>query len=212
MKLKEILIMATSAALITSCSNNPVSDIQNELEIEEVTYTLDTENSSLVWKGMMSPEYFHVGNITISDGTISMKNDVLSSGTFTVDMNSITATISDDFPEDKANYLAGHLMGTVTDEDHPANLFFNTPKFPNTTVTLGEYNNGKLDITLSIIGKELKQTIPATISSDDDEAAINGTFTLDLSSLEIPGLQADSETGEGISPSVEFKLDLQLNK
>lgn len=205
-------MIAAGAALVASCSSEATMDEQEEVAVETVTYSLDADNSSLHWKGMMSPEYFHVGTVDVAEGSITTEDGTLTSGTFSVDMNSMVATSSEAFPEEKATYLVGHLQGTMPDEDHPVDMFFNTPKFPNVDVTLGAYTDGNLEVTLSIVGKELTQSVPVTLTSDESSAAINGTFNLDLTSLNLPGLQANPETGEGISPSVEFTLDLNLKK
>ncbi|NRA13359.1 MAG: hypothetical protein HRT57_15545, partial [Crocinitomicaceae bacterium] len=89
---------------------------------------------------------------------------------------------------------------------------FNTPAFPTVGVTLGDYSDGTLELTLDILGQTLKQTVGAKVSADDNGASIKGSFELDLSSLGIMLLMPDPETGEGISPSVKFDLNVALTK
>jgi hypothetical protein len=100
----------------------------------------------------------------------------------------------------------------MPDEEHPVNLAFNTPAFPNVGVTLGDYSDGNLELTLDILGQELKKTVPAKISADENGASIKSSFELDLSSLGIMLLMPDPETGEGISPMVKFDLHAALTK
>ena len=206
MKKIGIVLFASLAVIATSCSSTETGE---ETVIEKTTYTLDKENSTLGWAASMSPEYGHEGFVDITDGSIEMEGETLKAGSFTVDMNTIRST---DLEEPKATYLAAHLMGTAPDEKHPADLFFNTPKFPTVGVTLGEYNNGKLEITLDILGKKLTKDVDVKLTNDENGASLKGDFTLDMNSLEIPGLQPNPEDGSQINPAIDFKLNVALKK
>lgn len=204
MKKIRIALFASLAVIATSCST---TETEQEI-VEPTTYSLDKEASSLEWAANMGPDYGHTGTVEISEGTIEMEGSELTSGSFTIDMNTIKST---DLEEPKAGYLAAHLMGTAPDEKHPVDMFFNTPKFPTVTVTLGEYKGGKLGLTINILGKELKQDVAVKLMNDDNGASIKGDFALDMNSLEIPGLQPGSD-GSQINPSIDFKLNVKLNK
>lgn len=199
MKKIGFLMIAAVALTAVSCSAD-----EKEVKIEAVTYTLDAANSTLNWN---HPE--HQGTVLINEGSITMEGDKLTVGTFKVDMSTIAST---DLAEPKATYLAGHLTGTMPDETHPVNLAFNTPAFPHVGVTLGDYSDGNLELTLDILGQELKKTVAATIIAKDKGASIKSTFELDLSSLGIMLLMPNPETGEGISTSVKFDLNVALTK
>ena len=205
MKKIGFLFMAAVAFTAVSCSAE-ADENENEDQAKDVavTYTLDAANSSLGWAN--AP---HEGLVSISEGSITMDGDKLTSGSFTIDMNSLTST---DLPAYKASYFAGHLTGNGADADHPVNYAFNTPAFPTVGVTLGDYSDGTLELTLDILGQTLKQTVGAKVSADDNGASIKGSFELDLSSLGIMLLMPDPETGEGISPSVKFDLNVALTK
>ncbi len=200
--------MAATVLLAACTAETEVTEDQ-DVAPEVVAYTLDAENSSIEWKGMMSPEYFHVGTIMASEGSIEMTDGEFSGGSMTIDMTSIKNT---DLEEEKGTYLVGHLQGTMPDEDHPVDMFFNTPAHPEATVTLGEYNDGKLSVTFNVVGKEFTQDVDVAMKSDDNGASIGGNFSVDMSSLMLPGLQPNPETGEGINPSVEFTIDLAFKK
>lgn len=204
MKKIGILLFASLAIVATSCSTTETE----EVAVETTTYTLDKENSTLGWAANMGPDYGHEGFVEISEGTIEMEGETLKSGTFTIDMNTIKST---DLEEPKASSLAGHLTGTAPSEKHPVDQFFNTPKYPTVGVTLGEYNNGKLEITLDILGKKLTQEVAVKLKSDENGASIKGDFSLDMNSLEIPGLQPN-EDGSQINPAIDFKLNVALKK
>jgi len=204
MKKIRIALFASLAVIATSCST---TETEQEI-VEPTTYSLDKEASSLEWAANMGPDYGHTGTVEISEGTIEMEGSELTSGSFTIDMNTIKST---DLEEPKAGYLAAHLMGTAPDEKHPVDMFFNTPKFPTVTVTLGKYKGGKLGLTINILGKELKQDVAVKLMNDDNGASIKGDFALDMNSLEIPGLQPGPD-GSQINPSIDFKLNVKLNK
>lgn len=203
MKKLGIFLFASLALVATSCSNTATEEA-----VESTTYTLDKEATTLEWAANMSPEYGHKGFVEITEGSIEMEGDVLTGGSFTIDMNTIKST---DLEEPKAGILASHLKGTAPDEQHPVDLFFNTPKFPTVEVTLGEYKDGKLGLTLSILGKELKQDVAVKIKNDEKGASIKGDFALDFNSLEIPGLQPNPD-GSQINPAIDFKLNVILKK
>ncbi len=204
MKKIRIALFASLAVIATSCST---TETEQEI-VEPTTYSLDKEASSLEWAANMGPDYGHTGTVEISEGTIEMEGSELTSGSFTIDMNTIKST---DLEEPKAGYLAAHLMGTAPDEKHPVDMFFNTPKFPTVTVTLGAYKGGKLGLTINILGKELKQDVAVKLMNDDNGASIKGDFALDMNSPEIPGLQPGPD-GSQINPSIDFKLNVKLNK
>lgn len=203
MKKLNLFLIATIGMFAVACSGSA------EEVVETSKYTLDKKASTLEWAASMSPEYGHKGTVEITEGSIEMVGDSLKSGSFTIDMNSIKST---DLEEPKAGYLNAHLMGTAPDEDHPADLFFNTPKYPNVKVTLGEYSNGKLTLNLDILDKKLTQQVAVKLTSDDKGASIKGDFALDFASLNIPGLQPNPEDGSGINPAIDFKLNVVLKK
>jgi len=204
MKKIGIILFASLAVIATSCSTTATEEV-----VETTTYNLDKANSSLGWAANMSPEYGHTGFVDITEGTIEMEGDVLKSGSFTIDMNTIVST---DLEEPKASALASHLKGTAPDEMHPVDLFFNTPKYPTVKVTLGEYNNSKLELTLDILGKKLTQEVAVKLTTNEKGASLKGDFALDLNSLEIPGLQPNPEDGSQINPAIDFKLNVALKK
>ncbi len=213
MKKASVLFLAATALFVASCSSSdePTDENGADEKVESAVYTLDPASTTLTWHGEMSPEYGHDGTVTITEGSVNMMGDALESGSFSVDMNSITVT-DEGMDDEKKGYLAAHLMGTAPDEDHPQNMFWNTPDFPAATVTLNGYVDGQLDMTLNVIGKEVNKTVPATVKVDGDKAMIMGDFSIDFSDLGIPGFMADPETGEGISPTVDFSLNAVLNK
>ena len=176
-------------------------EVEQEQVIESVTYNLDKESSSLNWKGSEGEHEFHTGTIGFSEGSLTLKGEEVESGSFTVDMSTISVT--DDMPESKKGYLIGHL----SDPD-----FFDIEKFPTTTVTLGEYTDGNLAVTLNVLGTDIESKVPVTITSDENGASIEGDFSIDFASLNMPGMEEEEEEGESISPVIEYTLKAVLKK
>ena len=195
MKKLNFLFIALVAITVASCGGS-------DKEAEKTTYSLDTETSSLKWKGSKSPEYFHVGSVKFTEGSIDMEGENIVAGAFTIDMNSIVAE-DETLPEDKKAYLTGHLKDTV---------FFFTAENPNVTVTVSGYENGKLATIISVLGQEMKQSIPVKVKSDDKKVTINGKFDLDFAALKLAGMQPDPESGEKVLSVVSYELNLTLNK
>ncbi|MCR9172426.1 MAG: YceI family protein [bacterium] len=211
MKKASVFFLAATALFVASCSSEETTDENGtEEKVEAVTYTLDPAATTLKWHGEMSPEYGHDGTVQVTEGSITMMGDALESGSFKIDMNSIKVT-DEGMDDEKKGYLAAHLKGTAPDEDHPQNMFWNTPDFPMAMVTLNSYDNGQLSMTLNVIGKDVETTVPATIKQDGDKVMIMGDFPISFADMGIPGFMVP-ESGDGINPSVEFSLNAVLTK
>jgi polyisoprenoid-binding protein YceI len=164
-------------------------------------YVLDTKASSLSWKGGKSAEYFHVGQLSFSTGSVEMNGAQLMSGSFDIDMSTIVVT-DKGLPAEKAKALAGHLTQPE---------FFSTALYPKVTVLVTGYNDGKLATTINLLGQTIQQKLPVTMATDSKgKMTLNGKFNMDLTALKIPGLQVDPESGQGISPVIDFDLNLVL--
>ena len=164
------------------------------------TYKLDKANSILGWKGGKSDAYFHTGTVKFSEGSVIMNKSAISSGKFTVDLGSI-AVVDANLPKEKQEGLAKHLMT----ED-----FFNVAKFATSTVTIGEYKDGKLATTISLLGVEVKKDIPVEIIASKGTITIKGKFDVDFSAAKIPGTQPIDGEKEFISPNFSFDLNLVM--
>ena len=205
MKKTTTLIIGLIGLAIASCSNGEEAA---KSATDNQKYTINLEDSSIKWKGQMSPEYGHTGTLAFSEGSLEMSGASVVHGHCIVDMATLKNT---DLEPQKGSVLVGHLSGNLVDDNHPADLFFNVAKFPNITVEIDGYNDNKMDLTLTILGKELKQSVAATIKTKADGASITGDFSMDLTSIEIPGLQPNAD-GSQISPVIEFEVAISLEK
>lgn len=146
---------------------------------EAVAFNVDTNASVIEWTGSKQTGK-HSGIVKLSSGTVFIKGDMLESGNFTMDMNSIEAT--DLKPEDGKADLEAHLKGTTVEEK--ADHFFNVRKYPEakfeiTGVTL---DKGKTMIEGNLTIKETTKNIKfaALVNIKDNKLSIvSDVFTID---------------------------------
>lgn len=211
---KTLLAIGTVLSLtLVSCgdkgndgSNNASSNGSgNEAKSEQaaVDFELDANASSLKWKGSKSLEYFHVGSLKFTSGSLTAQGTDNVKGEFVIDMNSMSVE-----DEKMGNEEKSELKKTLSEE-----YFFNVSKFKDITVKVDGYKDGKLSSTLTILGKEMKHDIPVKLTNDGTKATVSGKFELDLKDLNIEGLKVNTEKpDETIKSIIEFDLNLVLNK
>ncbi|HCE55569.1 MAG: hypothetical protein APF83_00840 [Lutibacter sp. BRH_c52] len=136
-------------------------------------FKVNVENSSLTWKGY-KPTGSHSGTITLASGSIAVKNNKLTGGTFLADMS----TIKD---ADGSAKLEGHLKS----EDFFEIAVFPTSKFE---ITKTEVNAGKIQVTgnMTIKGITKQITFPATLAvSKDNVTLISETFQINRADFNV---------------------------
>lgn len=144
---------------------------------EAVDYTVDTQASTIKWKGE-KPTGSHNGFVNLSQGTLSVKDNVIEAGNFTIDMNSIT---DEDLEGEKKANLEAHLKGTVEGQEGD---FFNVNKYPTATFELtgaeamGDHTMVKGNLTIKDQTNHIE--FPANITMDADKVTIESkTFSID---------------------------------
>ncbi|MFV8376631.1 YceI family protein [Flavobacterium sp. LB1P71] len=95
--------------------------VLSTLSVTAQTKKVDATNSSINWVGKKVTGQ-HNGTVNLKSGTLVFKGKKLRSGTFVVDMTSLTAT-------DLKGEYQGKLNGHLKSED-----FFGTEKFPTSTL------------------------------------------------------------------------------
>jgi len=129
------------------------------------TKKVDASKSKITWVGKKVTGQ-HEGTVNLKEGSLIFKGDKLKGGSFTVDMNSISATdIKADQGKDK---LDGHLK---------ADDFFGTDKYPTSTLVfkkIGDKGNGVYTVTadLTIKGKTNPATFDVTVKGNTANAKL----------------------------------------
>lgn len=146
------------------------------------TYTVDTSLSTMRWTGSKTllKEYSHTGKLSLTSGTITVRDGVLSAGSLTADMTSLTSTEHGTGAPADGVKLDAHLKSPD---------FFNVAKYPTTTFTVASVEKdtsegkGKNDyiikgnLTIKDISKSVD--IPATIVLDEGNIHMIGSVAID---------------------------------
>ncbi len=197
MKNLNLFLFAAGAAVLTACGGN-----KEEAATEPVvaTYTLDASASTLSWTGYKkgAEEGKHEGTINFTKGSVETTDDVITSGSFTLDAASINAT---DLQGEYAGMLNGHLKNPD---------FFDVEQYPTIEVTVGELKDGKLPTTVKVTGVDFTQDVPVSVKTEGDKLIVHGEFTYDFEGLKSPGFV--EKEGTRIIPQVDYKLHLELKK
>ncbi|MDN6279624.1 MAG: YceI family protein [Psychroflexus sp.] len=160
--------------VLTSCQNTETSkttkkaDVAKKSEIAQV-YKVDTNESYLEWEGA-KPAGKHFGKLKLKNGEISVLNDTLEAGEFTIDMASITV---EDLTGSDREDLEMHLKGTAEGkEDH----FFDVNKHPEANFEITEVNKEnsayKINGNLTIKGETKNISFPVDLSFDDKKKTL----------------------------------------
>ncbi len=120
MKKFALLIFAATLTLLTGCSLSE----QNSIEVEEASasvltdgiYAIDVEASTLYWEAH-KPIGGHMGGISLERGELNVKNGKPDSGSFVIDMKSITNTDikNESFKTNLVNHLKSDDFFSVAD-------------------------------------------------------------------------------------------------
>ncbi|MEX1191085.1 MAG: YceI family protein [Brumimicrobium sp.] len=222
---KTIYAAFVFAALgLTACNSGEEKKDDNtenkEEKVETVKYTLNADESELGWRGSwvapgedgeMQEMKSHEGTVEITEGKVKVKGDDIS-GAFKVDMTTITN--EDLSKEDGKESLEKHLKGTIEDKEEKNKDFFQTDEYSTVDVKLKSIKEGEASLVISIMGAEIEETVPVMTKTKGDKMMIKGDFTIDLSSLELKGMQPNPEKPEegSVNSKVDFTLNAVLNK
>ncbi|MFT4610955.1 MAG: polyisoprenoid-binding protein YceI [Glaciecola sp.] len=181
LKFSMILVIAI---VFTSCKDKATEANTSEAEAAAISedasqkYTANVGGSSIEWKGF-KPTGAHNGTINLDSGIFKTNDGKLQSGTFLIDMTSITVT--DLESGDGKESLEGHLKGET---DGKENHFFDVAKFPSAEFEITgteALENGKTTLSGNLTIKDQKHNIsfPVTISKDGHMMTIQSeAFTI----------------------------------
>jgi len=120
------------------------------------TYNLDVKSSTISWVGRKKLGSEHNGNITFKEGKVEVVKNEITSGSFSVDMSTISNLDLKDSPDNQTK-LVSHLSSPD---------FFNVAKYPESTfkITKVEKKSDKLIIhgDLTMVGA----THPVSFDTD----------------------------------------------
>lgn len=138
------------------------------------TQNFDVTKSTVQWLGKKIGGQ-HEGNIKLTKGFFEIKNEQISAGEFSIDMNSITCT---DLKDEAYNQkLVGHLK---------SDDFFGVEKFPVATfkiVKAAAFTKGKATVTGEITIKGKTESISFDLVKNED--SYTASIDIDRSKFDV---------------------------
>ncbi|MFZ1530238.1 MAG: YceI family protein [Ferruginibacter sp.] len=184
--MKQTLLLASAVAILAACNNSPKADEAKTTEKEAVaaaeglSYAADS-SSTVTWTGT-KPTGQHTGTFKLKEGSLIVKDNALTGGSFVIDINSLNNT---DMASDAEN--KGKLEGHLKSPD-----FFDAAKFPtakfeitaveaftadSTTVMKDATHTIKGNLTLKDSTKNI--SFPARVTVDAATASAVADFKID---------------------------------
>jgi polyisoprenoid-binding protein YceI len=217
MRILLMLLLCMLSVSIVSCQKEKAADaeVKPPVQTKDVPraaerYVADTTASLIHWTGS-KPTGRHNGIIKLKEGKIFVKDSVIETADFIIDMKSIAVTDTMDAKQ-KQN-LENHLKGLKEkSEDH----FFNTVKYPTgkfeiTNITI-ENNKTMIEGNLTI--KEITKNIkfPATVTITGNLITIvSETFKIDrtLWNINFSSKSVFRNLGNGyVNDDIELKINV----
>lgn len=174
-----ISLLFATFFVVTSCKKdatveNGGKEVSTKADGE--VYVVDEAKSVVEWTGykiFQSENTSHFGTLNFSNGEVTVKDDQLESGKFTVDMNSLLVKDLTD-PEKKS-----HL-----EKDLKSSKFFDIEKFSEATFEItsvktndaGDYNT-TIDGNMTIKGKTNHISVNANVEVENDIVYIKSQRT-----------------------------------
>jgi len=206
-----VVVIATTLIGCKKTKEANTSDAEAAAVSESTTqkYVTDVTKSSIEWKGF-KPTGTHNGTINIDTGVFQFDNGTIQSGTFLIDMNSITNL---DMEGDMKMNLENHLKGTVEGKEGD---FFNVNQFPTGAfeITGVEDAGGKIMLSGNLTLKGVKNniTFPVSISTEGESLTITSEpFTIDRTKWDVNyGSKSvfDNLGDKFINDEIELKINV----
>lgn len=145
----------------------------------QTTFKANTDNAKINWKGF-KPTGEHFGTINLKNGSFTTNNNQITSGEFTIDMNSIV-----DLDMDATSEWNTKLVNHLKSED-----FFDAKKYPTATfkITGTEKKGDKTLVKGNLIIKNKSNPIEflAMIKIENNQLVFDSeTFKIDRSKWDI---------------------------
>ncbi|WP_204345594.1 YceI family protein [Psychroserpens algicola] len=220
-KFLKFSILLVFAITFASCKDKAAEANTSDAEAAAVSestsqkYTVNVSESAIHWKGF-KPTGTHTGTINLDNGIFKTDDGKLQSGTFLIDMKSITVT--DLESGNGKESLEAHLMGTVEGKEGD---FFNVTKFPTAVFEITGTESiaaGKTRLSgnLSMVGQKHNISFPVTITNENDMMTIESdSFTIDRTTwgINFKSKSVFDNIGEKfINDDMELKIIVKAKK
>ena len=170
---------------------------------KSTVYKVDTKNSTLKWTGKKTGAD-HQGTVMLKSGSIVMQNNVIKSGSFEIDMNSMKST-------DLTGEDAGKLIGHLSSADFFDVKNYPTAKFVITKATKLSTGGYQIDGDLTVKGITKPVRFNSTLTGDSKTKTAKGKVVIDRTKYDIKF--ASKNFFENLGDKFvydEFDVDLNL--
>lgn len=211
-------MMVAAMTVAVGCKNDKVAagDAQEVVATAEATnFNVDTAGSVINWIGA-KPAGQHTGTISLSEGTVGVLENKITSGSFVIDMNSIVVT--DLTAETGKDNLEAHLKGTGEEEgkDHFFNVTtYPTGKFEITSVEYTSETNATINGNLTLKDITKNVSFPANITVNDNTLTLTSeTFKINRVDWNVNyGSKSvfDNLADKFINDEIELSINVKAN-
>lgn len=188
-----IATLIAGTALLMSCSDAPkgddatVTDQQTAADSNGVVMTVDTGGSSIGFTGWGVGKN-HPGKFKLTTGSFTVKDGMVNSGSFTININSMSMDQPEEMFQTK---LRGHLLSADFFDAtvHPEAKFevtgceAFTPTATDTSVVAGA--NMKISGNLTLKGITKNVSFPAKVDVTETSVATVANFNIDRTQWEM---------------------------
>lgn len=212
---KVVYTMLVASFALFSCGGEEKKDEKKgdkkeekkEEVAEKVMWTVDPAATTLEWNGYKGTDPTndaHIGMISVSEGSVITEGTKVTGGNFKIDMNTMKETTEGADPT-----YSEKLIGHLGNED-----FFNVASFPVAELNITGAEDNKVMGDLNVLGKTVQVEIPYEINVEGDKANITAEFSVDFTSLALPGTQMEEggDPNDKISDKVNFTLRMTVTK
>ncbi|NIG56592.1 YceI family protein [Chitinophaga sp. Cy-1792] len=173
-----LLLSLTAGATTKDGNKKAAAATTAPAKARATTFQVDAKQSKLNWVGKKVAGE-HSGTINISNGALTLENNQLSGGNFSLDTRSIAVT---DIKDADSN---AKLLGHLKSDD-----FFSVEKFPKADfviTSLKPKGNGTYDVTgnLTIKGITNPVSFPATVTVSGKQLTAKASITVDRTKYSI---------------------------
>ncbi|MBD0259094.1 MAG: YceI family protein [Cytophagales bacterium] len=202
-----LLLLSHTGPLVAG--GNPGAGTQPaETPAKAATLPVDVSKSTMQWTAKKVTGQ-HNGTVKLAGGTLQVKGNKLTGGTFSMDMTTITVS---DITDASGNAkLTGHLKSEdfFSVEKHPASTFTLTKAAPIAGAKAGEPNY-TLTGNLTIKGITNPVTFPATVKISGNAAEATARLDVDRTKWDIKYRAAIIGTVADKVIEDNFTIDLKI--
>jgi polyisoprenoid-binding protein YceI len=199
-------LLVAGALFAAPAAQAQTTKAANGVKAAKGAYTVQPQLSTLGWVGKKVGGQ-HNGSVALKDGSVQVKGNQITGGTFTFDMNSIKV---DDLKDAEWN---GKLVGHLKDD-----AFFGTAQNPTATFVITSVkpiaadaagNNASVTGNLTIKGKTNPVTFPAKVGVKDGVASASGVATIDRTKYDVK--YGSTLFGTAADKAIEDNFTLSFN-